>query len=478
MKSYSYVAPALAVLLLAISGCRSVPRDAGFADVRRNIEERLGKQVHWNQGSTDDQSAADSVRTMLQRELTVDDAIQIALLNNRGLQATYQALGIAQADLVQAGLLRNPRFSGSISPAVGVSGTKVGLDLVADFLNIFSIPLRKRAAAAEFAAAKARVTASVLETASQTRLAFYDFQAAQQALDLWKTTVQATNASFTASEQMHKAGNISQLDLALDRALRDQARLGMAKAEAAVADSRERLTGLMGLWGKPASAWQAAAILPPIPAEEIDLTDFEKSAVTQSLELAVSREQAEAMARRRGLTNLQAVLPELETGVSSEREEDGAWFVGPVLSLEIPIFDQGQARRAKARAEVQRALESHAALAVQIRSRARASANRLLQARSRALFLRDEVLPLRKEILDQTQLQFNAMQIGVFQLLQVKRDQIEAGRQYIETLHDYWRSRAAVELTLAGVSPSNGGSTALEEWHDSGRQTLDGKERD
>lgn len=476
MKLHHY--PATAVILLAISGCKSVPRDAGFADVRRNIDERLGKQVHWNQGSTEDQSVADSVHTMLQRELTVDDAVQITLLNNRSLQATYQTLGIAQADLVQAGLLRNPRFSGSISPAVGVSGTKAGLDLVTDFLNVFAIPLRKRAAAAEFEAAKARATASVLDVAGQTRLAFYDFQAAQQALDMWKTTVQATEASFTAAEKMREAGNISKLDLALDRALRNQAKLGMAKAEAAVSDSRERLTGLMGLWGMPASAWKTGSVLPPIPDQEIDLADFEMKVVAQSLELAASREHAEAVAKRRGVAKLQSVLPELEAGATSEREEDGTWFVGPALNLEIPIFDQGQARRFKARAEVSRALESHAALAVQIRSRARASANRLLQARSRAIFLRDEILPLRKEILDQTQLQLNAMQIGVFQLLQVKRDQIEAGRQYIETLRDYWRSRAAVELTLAGVSPSNGGSTALEDTGESDRKTSGGKERD
>lgn len=473
-----YVFLSIAPLLVLVSGCKSVNRDAGFTEIRRNIDERLGKQVHWNQDGSEDQAVAESVRATLQRELTADDAVQIALLNNRSLQATYQTLGIAQADLVQAGLLRNPRFSGFIRPGVGASGTQAGLNLVTDFLNVFAIPLRKRAAAAEFEAAKTRVTANVLEIAGQTWLAFYDFQAAQQALDMWKTTVQATQASFTAAEKMREAGNISKLDLALERGLRDQAKLGMARAEASVSDSRERLTGLMGMWGKVASTWQAAAILPPIPEVEIELTDFEKKAVAQSLELAASRDQTEAVAKRLGLTNFQSVLSDLETGVSAERVEDNAWYVGPVLGLEIPIFDQGQARRAKARAEVRRALENHAALAVQIRSRARASANRLIQARSRAIFLRDEVLPLRKEILDQTQLQFNAMQIGVFQLLQVKRDQIEAGRQYIETLRDYWRSRAAVELTLAGVSPSNGGPAALEDTGEPDGQASGAKERD
>ncbi len=470
---------AIAPLLLSVSGCKSVPRDAGFPTVKQSIAARLGKEVHWNLGSDSDAEVAQRVQAMLGGELSAADAVQIALLNNQNLQATYETLGVAQADVVQAGLLKNPNFNGQYLSPVG-QGTPaiIGLDLAKDFLDVFIIPLRKKAAAAQFEATKSRVTAKVIDIATRTELAVYDLQAAQQALDMWRTTVQATEASFTAAKKMHEAGNISKLELTLERSLHDQAKLNLAQSEAAAIEGRERLNRLMGLWGKLSISWSVASRLPEIPAEEIDLTDFEKRAVEQSLQLAASRSQTEALARRRGVENIRRVFPAIELGVSSDREDDGLWHVGPNLGLEIPIFDQGQARRASARAEVRRALASHAALAVEIRSHTRANANRLVQSRARALFHRDEVLPLRKEILDQTQLQFNAMQIGVFQLLQVKRDQIEAGRQYIETLRDYWRSRVAVEQTLAGVSQSNGESTAFEDTGDSSRQTISGRERD
>src|SRR5688572_31413757 len=104
------IATSVAILAF-LSGCARVPREAGFSDVRKTVEQRTGQQVHWNQGSEADQRAAQSVRELLAAELTADAAVQIALLNNQSLQATYEDLGIAQAELVEAGLLRNPIFS-------------------------------------------------------------------------------------------------------------------------------------------------------------------------------------------------------------------------------------------------------------------------------------------------------------------------------------------------------------------------------
>jgi outer membrane protein, heavy metal efflux system len=109
---------AMAALGVFLSGCASVPPKGGFDEVQQGAAQRLGQKVQWNQGTEDDQAAAQAVQLLLQRPLTADDAVQIALLNNRRLQAVYEELGIAQANLVQAGLLKNPRFSGSYEPPV------------------------------------------------------------------------------------------------------------------------------------------------------------------------------------------------------------------------------------------------------------------------------------------------------------------------------------------------------------------------
>ena len=151
------------------------------------------------------------------------------------------------------------------------------------------------------------------------------------------------------------------------------------------------------------------------------------------LELAIARREIESFARQLGLTQTSALVPEVEIGALSEREE-GEWEVGPALALPIPLFDQGQARVATARAELRRRQQAYIDLAVQIRSGLRAARQRVLSARRQALHYLDTVLPLQDQITNETLLQYNAMQVGVFQLLVAKQQQIDAGRRYIESL--------------------------------------------
>ncbi len=155
---------------LVLSGCASVPRKGGFSDVAQVIEERAGQRVHWSQGTPEDAEVTRAVEALLADELSVGAAVQIALLNNRGLQATYEDLGIAQADLVQAGLLRNPAFFGSVrSSNRSSSETNTEFGVVQDFLDILIRPARKKFAAAEFEEAKLRVADAVLNLAAEPR---------------------------------------------------------------------------------------------------------------------------------------------------------------------------------------------------------------------------------------------------------------------------------------------------------------------
>src|ERR1035437_7898092 len=118
MTKRSLTALAMAALGVLLAGCASVPSRGGFDQVQQATTQRLGQKVQWNQGTEDDKAVTQAVQSLLHRPLTADDAVQIALLNNRRLQATYEELGVAQANLVQAGLLKNPRFSGSYEPSV------------------------------------------------------------------------------------------------------------------------------------------------------------------------------------------------------------------------------------------------------------------------------------------------------------------------------------------------------------------------
>jgi cobalt-zinc-cadmium efflux system outer membrane protein len=215
-----------------------------------------------------------------------------------------------------------------------------------------------------------------------------------------------------------------------------------------VAEGHERLNALLGLWGAE-TAWSPAPRLPELPADAPDLEGIEKRAVAASLDLAAMRQEIRAAGERIGIADVSRWLPRLDAGVAAQREE-GPWSAGPSLSLPIPLFDMGQARRAVAESDFRRRLDSYHALAVSVRAGVRAAAQRFLAARSRALFYRDEVLPLAGRIVDETQLEYNAMLVGVFQLLAAKERQIDAGGRYVEALRDYWLARGDLEQSLRG----------------------------
>src|SRR5262245_21640957 len=166
----------LAMSLGGLTGCASVDLRAGFPEVRAAVEERAATRIEWNQGTDLDQVAADRLRSMLHQKLTVDDAVQVAMLNNRTLQAMYTDLGLAQADLVQAGLFKNPILDAAVFfPLAGVR-PDFQLSVAIELLDALYVPLRKRVAEALFEQTKLLVTGTVLDWVAQVRSAFYSHQ--------------------------------------------------------------------------------------------------------------------------------------------------------------------------------------------------------------------------------------------------------------------------------------------------------------
>ncbi len=428
--------------------CASTSPDEAFEDVRTMLAERGVERVHWQRGAEEDAAVVEAVRALLEGELTADAAVQVALLGNLSLQATYEDLGVAQADLVQAGLLANPIFHGEIR-FPGRPKSPLELDVSQDFLSVFLLPLRKRVAAAELEAVKLRVAHEVLDLAARTRTAFYVLQGAQQMLEMRESIVLATGSSAEAARRFHEAGNITDLALASEEAIASQARLELALAEEEAFDAREDLTSLMGLWGANA-AFRVAPRLPELPASELSPQGLESLAVTQRLDLSAARADTEMFAHALGIEDYAVLEPETVITGHLEREPDGTTTTGPGLDIPIPIFDQGQAARARARSLLRQSEDRYAALAIQVRSEVRRARNRMLSARSRAEYYRSVLLPLQDTIVQQTQLEYNAMLTGVFQLLQAKQAEIEAGRSSIEALRDYWLARTELERTVGG----------------------------
>jgi len=441
--------------LMLLSGCMSVALNAGFDDVKATVEERSKLRIFWNNGTDLDKEAAEKIGSLLEGKLTADQAVQIALLNNRDLQALYSELGVAQADLVQAGLLRNPMFDAAVLFPVSDGGKpKLELSAVMNFLDIFYVPLRRRVAAARFEEAKLRVTTSVLDFAGRVRTAFYVHQSNEQFLELRQTIAQALNGSFEVARRLNEAGNMTDLDFARERALLEAGKLGLRAAEGAVRQSREELNILMGLWGKQ-TEWQGEERLPDIPEQPIETKGIERIALSRSVDLLNARQRLVLAGEQLGFNRRTALVPEMEVGPGGEREEDGSWKVGPVFEFPIPLFDQGQGRIGRAAAELRRAQQEYYALAVRIRATARALRDRMEGARDRALYYRDIMLPLHERIVNESQLKYNAMQLGPIQLLRAREQQIETAVASVEALRDYWLARGDLGQILSGRLPSS-----------------------
>ncbi len=436
------------VLLAAatFAGCAHVDPNPAFADLANTVHLRTGKRVQWNRSSAGDAQAQAAVTSLLSRPLTADSAVQVALLNNHNLQATYEELGIAQADLVEAGLLRNPIFTFERR----LPGQALETDLLKEFIDILLLPLRKRIAAAQFEAAKLRVGHEILATAAEVHAAFYEHQGDQQLVEMRQTVTEATERSAETALKLHEAGNLRDLDLANEQASHAQAKIELAKAQAQAVSSREKLNRLMGAFGTQTN-WTTAPRLPDLPGSELATSQLESRAIQQRLDLAAARQQFIAEGRSRGIARAEAILQGAEIGAHYEHEiEGGVHSIGPSVNVPIPIFNQGQPASARASAKMRQAEQRYLALAADIRSDVRAARDKMLLARRQVEYFKSTALPMRTRVTEESQLQYNAMQITPFQLLQAKEEEVKTGADYVEALREYWVARAELEKAVGG----------------------------
>lgn len=436
---------ALAWFSLAFAAA-CVPQNAGYQDIQ-NVVSRTGHEVRWRHiddgGRLDEQA-----RALLAQPLTADSAVKLALLQNADLQAMFEELGMARGDLMRALRLPNPTAEGGLRHEDGGS-PDVELTLSQDVSELILLPMRNQAAQAEFAAVKLELAGRAMDFILEVRKAFYGYVADQQILELRKTVLDALQASASAAEAIHHAGNMTDLDLSTQQVLYEEARVTYSSAETALATSRERLNTLLGIWGKDTS-WTVAERLPE--PEQVREDTLEGPAVARSVELATIRQRFTAAAKKADLARVRGWLPELKAGVAFEREE-GGWSTGPIAEIELPIFYQGQGEVARAEAEMRRERQLYSGMGVRVRAALRAVQVRASTARERAMYLKNTLLPMRERILNETQLQFNGMNTSVFQLLIARRDQVEAGRSYVESLRQYWLAKADLEQLLAGRVP-------------------------
>jgi outer membrane protein TolC len=279
--------------------------------------------------STESESAAavERVAALLKRPLTPGAVVQIALLNNRGLQASYNELGISEAQYVQASLPTSPRFG--FNQLVGDLEVEITRQLVGNVLALATLPARSEIAQIRFRAAQLRAADATLTLAAETRKQFYRAVAASEQVNL---IMQARGTAGNGDTELTEA----RMKLRIER---------------------ERLARLLGLWDE--IDYKLPLRLPTMPSRIRSIREAEAQALQHRLDLQIAKVELDALAKTLGLTQATRFISAFDLAAQNRyrsTEKDSAGSIsktktitnGFVATIEIPLFDFGQARVAEA----------------------------------------------------------------------------------------------------------------------------------
>jgi outer membrane protein TolC len=437
-------------LLAVLGGCASFSKDGGLDSVAQLTQTRLDKSLQPLRNAADAQAIETQVQALLAKPLTADSAVQIALLNNRGLQAAYAELGIAEADVVQAGRLQNPRFD--FKHVTQGADTMIERTFTVNLLNLIMLPQASRLERQRFAIIQLAVSNQVLKLAADTRRAYFEAVAAQQGVVYAQQVSTAAQAGAELGGQMAKVGNWSKLEQDREQVFYADATSTLLMANRDAVMTREKLTRLLGLWGKD-TQFSLPERLPDLPAKPLAIRDAEAYAITQRLDIQSARQQTAYLAKSLGLTRTTRFLNVLDLGYVRNTDSGLPRGTGYELSLEIPLFDWGGARVVKAEAIYMQSVNLLAETAVNARSEVRESYLNYRGAYDQARHYRDNVVPLRKRIADENLLRYNGMLTSVFELLADAREQVISVNGYIQALKNYWVAETDLAASLGGQLP-------------------------
>lgn len=441
----------LPVLLLA-AGCASFSPDGGLDFVKAAAKRETGQDVvRWASPGEGD-AVSERVAALLKGPISAEGAVQVALLNNRDLQSILQDLALAEADLVQAGRLPNPH--------IAIARSKVGGDVTFEqalgfnVMSLLTMPLATEIEKRRFAGMQRQVAVEVIRLASETRKAWFQAVAAEETVRYLRMVRTSAEAGAELARRMARVGNWSALSQAREQSFYADAALQLARAERSSLAARERLVRLMGM--SAAGAVTLPERLPDLPGQADDLPDVEQRAMGSRVDLQIARLDAEAQARSLGLARATRFVNVVDLEGRREHEHFGGAEGSSTtkrtweISFELPLFDFGTARVARAEALYMRSVHRAAGLVAAARSEVREAHAGYRAAYDIARFHRDEIVPLRKKIGEENLLRYNGMLIGVFELLADARAQVSSVNASIEALRDFWLAKADLDMALVG----------------------------
>ena len=455
MKQHPLVlVPAIAAASFLLAGCASFSSDGGFGKVADLTRERTGQSAPAQRTDADVQAARGRVVGLLKAPLTAEASVEIALLNNRGLQAKFGELGIAEADLVRSGRLKNPSFS--FGRLGGGGNVEIERAVLFDVLGLLTMPLAREVGQRRFEQAQYQAAYDAVSLAADVRRAYFEAVAAQEMVKFFGQVKEAADLSNELAKRMLQAGNFNKITQMREQAFHADATAQLARARHQATADREKLTRLLGLSGDLLN-FRLPERLPDLPKQPAEPINAEQAAMEMRLDVLMSKRSTQATARSLGLTQATRLVNVLELGLQNKSETGSPRANGYEIELELPLFDFGATRAARAEATYMQAVNRTAEVAVNARSEVREAYSAYRTAFDLAKHYRDEVVPLRKRISEENLLRYNGMLISVFELLADAREQVAGVTGYVQALRDFWVADTNLHTALTGRSPGAGG---------------------
>lgn len=460
---------AVVSLPLIAAGCTTTAIDgisnpvAGFATVETRTQSVTGKKAVWVQSSQEAQAVAERVKSLVQRRTVgPDTAVQAALLNNKGLQAAYAEIGLSAADVWQESMLVNPTISVGmigIDPVRTIEGA-----VVSNILAVATHQRRVAVADARFRQAQLRAAEETLRLAADTRRAWINAVSAWETVSYLNQAQAAADAASALAQKLGETGAFTKTGQAREHVFYAELAGQTAEARLAARTAKEELTRLMGLWGYDLD-YSVPNALPPLPKGAKAKRAIEAEALKNRVDLEIARLELEALAKSYGLTDVTRLVTDLEllTGVEVEREEseEGGTetSTAPILELEfvIPIFDSGKARMRKAELAYMQAANLLAEKAVNIRSEARSAYDGYRSTYDIARHYRNNVVPLRKKIEEESVLTYNGMITNTFELLADTRAKVNSIILSLNAKRNFWLADVNLGTAVNGGGGSSSG---------------------
>jgi len=440
-----------ALAALTLSGCASFSPDGGMSKVAEIADGTIGKNVVAIRSDSDAVAADDAVKRLLRRTLDVDTAVQVALLNNRGLQAAYSELALAETDLVQESLPPNPTFS--ISRISGGGAIEIERQVVGDILALATLPFRSEIARKRFHQAQLRAALETLRLAAEVRRSYYRAVGANEMVALLADAKSTAEATAKLASKLGETGSLNKLDQAREQVFYAETTADLASARQEAAGARERLARLMGVWGNDL-AFRIPKTLPLLPRRASALPSIEVDAVTHRIDLQIARLELNVLAKALNLTEASRFVTLLDLAGIAKRTRDADGIRsrerGYDIAFQIPIFDGGEVRVRQAVQTYNQAFNRLTEMAVNVRSEAREAYRTYRSAYEIARQYQREVLPLRKIITEEMQLRFSSMQVDVFALLVETRQRIASMRTAIDTKRNFWLAQSDLQNAVNG----------------------------